>query len=200
MRDAEHSMRSHLERVKLGTRKLQHTIVEIGELWSGADGTTHMRGPRILPTLEAVRRVASMIHDKRAEVRTQVLITLAYSAEHAAQILDEVLLALDDAAPPVRLHAARLLEQLAPSLPKQVIPQLRGRLADPTLSVRWTMVTVLVGKISNRELVAVLLESAPNGDASAFLIHGWLVAANAIHPMPAKLAERVRELEALFDV
>jgi hypothetical protein len=198
LRDAEQRMRSHIDHLKLGYRKAQHAIVEIGDLWSGADGTKAMRGPRVPPTLEAVRRVASMIHDERQEVRALVMKTLGFAGEHSAKILDEVLIALDDAVELVRLQSARLLEQLGPSLPKQVVPQLRGRLGDPTFSVRWTMVMVLVGKVSTDELVSVLLASTPDSDARGHVIHGWLRAANAIDPMPARLAERVRELEALF--
>ncbi|MDB4953463.1 MAG: hypothetical protein JWO36_1032 [Myxococcales bacterium] len=196
--EAQDSMRTHLARLKLGSRKLQHTIVRIGDLWCGADGTNQMRGPRVPPTLDAVRAVASMIHDERAEVRTQVMTTLSYAEEHTASTFDEILLALDDGTPSVRLHAARLLLQLAPIVPREAIPQLRGRLADPNPSVRWMIVRVLAGRISSNELVAVLLDSLPKPGATRFVIHDWLRAANTLDPMPKALVAPVRDLEALL--
>jgi hypothetical protein len=196
LREAEAAMHSRLERLRPGCRKAQQTLIEIGKQWAGWDGTRSMRGPRVVPTVAAVRQVAGMVRDGRPEVRLQAFAELQWALELAPLALDDILIGLDDATPFVRSAAARLLAKLGPAIPESSIPQLRSRLSDPVWSVRWLMVQVLVGRVAPAELVATMLASVPGPNSDVYHPHDWLVAANAISPMAPELAERILKVEA----
>ncbi len=197
LRDAEQEMQSHLSRLRPGYRKAQQVLVQIGRLWSGFDGTKAMRGPRVLPTEHTVRQVASLLRDTRHEVRTQTLAELEWAAELVAAVLDDILIALDDVAPVVRFHAARLLAHISDGVPDTAIDQLRARLDDPAWSVRWMVVPVLVGRISPSILVDVMLATVPTAKDRDETLHDWLRAANTISPITLELADRIRDVEAI---
>jgi hypothetical protein len=191
---AEAALATHLAKLTPGARKAQETITAIEDIWCGADGTRAMRGPRVLPVRDALVRVAGMMADRRPEVRTQVLITFAAALEDVRPLLDTILLGLDDADANVRIHAARMLERVG-RLPRELVPQVRGRLLDPVAQVRWSVIPALVSRVPADELAAALLDSVPALDAHGVAAHAWLRAAHVIEPMPKALAARARQLE-----
>ena len=195
LRAAEKELSTYVDRLRPGYRKAQHALVRIGRLWSGADGTKAMRGIRVPPTQDAVRRVASLVHDQRPAVRAQALDELGWAVALVPLVLDEILIALDDAEGLVRERAAVLLARVDAAVPDTAIPQLRARLSDPRTFVRWTVVPVLVGRVAPAILVGVMLETVPAGNARQEDVHAWLRAANAILPATLELAEKIRELE-----
>lgn len=186
-------------------RKAQLTIDRIHKLWIGDDGTRSRRGVRLMPTPQAVRAVARLVHDERVAVRRQVFVALGAAGDAALEAADEIALGLADPDPTMRHGAVRLFIPLRPpdtelpegalpnklDLPERLIPALRERLCDSVWSVRWSAVISLSGTLADEELADALLQSVPGTGYQ----ESWLRAARALETMPEALADRVADIE-----
>jgi hypothetical protein len=196
---AEQDMRAHLARLEHPTGKTPHVLDRIWKLWVGWDGTKSMRGVRVLPTADAVGRVASLAGDARSPVRIAVFVALDWSGDAAAlSCTDAFERGLRDTDPLVRIRAASALASLCSRtrfrtgpIPPSLVPVLNQALGDPVWSVRWHAVAALARTVPTTPLIDVLFASRP----TKAHLPDWLDAAKAIPDPSPELTSIIHDAE-----